>query len=396
MTEMNQVTRSFGTLVLSLVVGGGATLLTGQEIRSDRRHLEINEIVLELASDETGTTRAVTDLGGLIANRTYQIDFRIQNPLDHHIEFESTRSSCNCTEVKFEQLKIPARKSVRGLITYKAPNFAKEGKLDFNLLLQRRPLTAAGNSRVVETVALLQFRAYLRGVIDLGQTSHVFEVRDQIDQYLIPIVITEPLKLADLQVVVSSELKDISAKIEHNQNQIFIVVSAAKNGLPSGGIAGSLTVSHRPSQTEKVLLLTVTPQLPLRISPSFLAFSASSRDDRVVEATAIIRVNRMNAEPDEDSQGDSQTAEQPKLTSVNERISISECQMGEFHLEHELHRLSNSIWKVRFRIAKQNYDLFLERQRQQVEWDGASGLEVRFRIRVGENQHEMQVKLFEE
>jgi hypothetical protein len=396
MIEMNQVTRSFGTLLLSLVVAGGGALLSGQEIRSDRRHLEINDIVLELEGDETGTTRAVTDLGGLIANKTYQIDFRIQNPLDHDIEFESTRSSCNCTEVKFEQLKIPARKSVRGLITYKAPNFAKEGKLDFNLLLQRRTLTAAGNSRVVETAALLQFRAYLRGVIDLGQTSHVFEVRDQIDQHLIPIVITEPIKLEDLDVVVSSELKDILAEIEHNQNQIFIVVSAAKNALPSGGIAGSVTVSHRPSQTEKVLLLTVTPQLPLRISPSFLSFSASSRDDRVVEATAIIRVNRMNAEPEEDSERDSRTAEEPQQRQVNERVSISECQMGEFHLEHDLYRLSNSIWKVRFRIAKQNYDRFLERQRQQMEWGEASELEVRFRIHVGENQHEMQVKLFEE
>jgi hypothetical protein len=369
--------------------------------------LEIRDLDLLLESTDSETFRAAGNLGGLLANQDYRIHFQIKNPFDHDIEFESSRSTCNCTEVRFQQLTIPGRKSIQGTIAYRSPDFSKQGKIEFTLLLLRRSPPGAQNAGVVRTICMLNFSGYLRGVIDLGPPSHVFEVREQVDEYFIPIVITEPIKVADLEFKVSPELKDISAEIASDGDErIAVRIRAAKFGLPPSGIAGELTVSHRPSRTEKKLLLTVTPQLPIRLSPNFLAFSPSDQDDRIVEATAIIRIN-LPSEPssddgeaadigDERAKANSRDGERTQPRKSPERLEIADCMMGEYRVEHQVYRISDSIWKVRFRMAKSSYDQFIESHKEQQESDGVVGRDVSFRIRVGDRQFEMQINLFEE
>jgi hypothetical protein len=248
----------------------------------------------------------------------------------------------------------------------------------------------------------------MRGVIDLGTASHVFEVQEKIDEYLIPIVITEPVKFEDLEIKASSELKDISVDIARtNEGGVVVKIGAAKNSLPPNGIAGEVIVSHRPSKLERILLLTVTPQLPVRISPSFLAFSTDSQDDRIVRATAIIRVNARaesstvegeEARHGHDDSDDRSHEEGHESRSGKSRVrlEISECKLGDYHLDHELIPLSDSVWKLRLSMSSENYKKFVESQKKQDDRDEESGRDVRFRIRTGQNQYEMQIKVLKE
>jgi hypothetical protein len=113
----------------SLVVAVATAQESGIVSKNDEpTPLKIDNVLLVLDGDAE-SIRAGGNIGGVIANRNHTIDFQVQNPFDYDIEFESSRSSCNCTEVKFQQLKIPGRGSVQGTITYRAPDFAKGGKL---------------------------------------------------------------------------------------------------------------------------------------------------------------------------------------------------------------------------------------------------------------------------
>ncbi len=313
------------------------------------------QMVLEKKDGSNPTLIGNGNLGLIPAGNKVTVKLEVSNPLDEDIPIDGIRMSCSCTELNFPDKLFKARSVTAGHITYYSPLFSRKGNLAFSLI--------ADNAQQ-SPIVILRFTGQLAGVIDLGESTRVFEVSESYQEFEIPFYFSEPILADQLAVRVSDELRDVVASIEptsivvseigdtKNENtkngNAIIRLRIAKTQLNGSGISGEIQVVHEPTNNHAEILVTFTPRLPFRLSPTFLAFK--KRDDKAspLLASAILQV-RETSEGNEKIPGEALPRKTKAHNETESHFSVT-AKLSDQEINVRATKMASGIYRLHFEL----------------------------------------------
>ncbi len=232
---------------------------------------------------------AEVDLKSLDAGTRYRIQLTVRNPTDEPLVFSGFDFNCRCLTLESPIEAIPARGS---------------SQIVFLLTTAKR----APQKEAIHQIRFMQTDKRVVAQVDLKyQLGNMFAVtRSQVklavppDQASatarIPLVITPPLRVEQLELIIAKPLKGLGIEIVDGLDGAVVQVVAPVEMLEDGPIAGSVGVRLRGSDDSDGFYLTVVPGSRFAIAPEILTLTAAPEGTFVV-GEAVLKIATSPSQP---------------------------------------------------------------------------------------------------
>ncbi len=252
--------------------------------------LTLQSVIQVVELTDRSSFVSVTELGDLEPNSVYHLDLKLHNPTSQDVVFDTLHPSCNCGRFLVFPNLIPASVNAQIGIEFKTPDFSKNGKFAFSAML----------SKGREEIGTFSFRGSLNRNLYIDQQI-VVSVGDKVDEYLIPILISDPIKASNLEIVKSDSLGEILAELEMRKEKPFLKLSIASSSFGGEFVVGNLKLKDRISGKSAVANMMITRRMPITISPRIARFLKQEQDEHKggLAANLLMRVDKGLLAPDE-------------------------------------------------------------------------------------------------
>lgn len=252
-----------------------------QQAARDERTLVSAEAIVQF-HEQRRHGYAEVDLKPLDAGTRYRIQLTVRNPTDEPLVFSGFDFNCRCLTLESRIETIPARGS---------------SQIVFLLTTAKR----APHKEVVHQVRFIQTDKRVVAQVDVKyQLSNMFAVtQSQVKLAVppgqasatakIPLVITPPLRVEQLELIIAKPLKGLGIEIVDGLDGAVVQVVAPVEVLEDGPIAGSVGVRLRGSDDSDGFYLTVVPGSRFVIAPEILTLT-SSPDEAFVIGEAVLKM----------------------------------------------------------------------------------------------------------
>lgn len=231
---------------------------------------------------------AKMDLGTLSPGKDYELSFSLANHSDTEVSFDSVNLACNCVKFETKSGTIPAGGESNFKILLSAPK--RSGQTDMSTFVN---FVSQDPSRpVIRLTILYQLNNMFN--ISTERVTLVVNEAEKVVSEKVPVLVVPPLKVADLQLAVSENLRDLPINLVVVEGQVFIEVSASAESIPRGGISGEVALRQVGSKDADGFVLTVLERESLSISPESLRFISKNG---VWKTKAVLKI-----QPDKDAE----------------------------------------------------------------------------------------------
>jgi hypothetical protein len=218
--------------------------------------------------------RAEVDLKSLEAGKSYRIKLAVQNPSQHPIEFVRFDFNCRCLTLESPLEPIPAGHSREWVFLLNTPRRASK----ILALHQIRLLRSDGN-----VAAEISVKYELANMFAVTQSQVKLEVPygQAFTTTRVPLVITPPMELKNLELIVAKPLQGLRIEWADDHEGPGVIVSATREALGAGTLAGSVSVRQRGTDDSDGFFLTVGLGRKLTIQPDLLRLTPNADGTRL-------------------------------------------------------------------------------------------------------------------
>ncbi|GEM_PF-1685802 len=237
------------------------------------------------------------DLGTLSPGKDYELSFSLANHSDTEVSFDSVTLACNCVKFETKSGTIPAGGESNFKILLSAPKRSEQTDMStFVNFVSQDP------SRPVIRLSIMY---QLNNMFNIAKERVTLVVNgdEKVVSEKVPVLVVPPLKVQDLQLAVSENLRDLPINLVVIEGQVFIEVSASAESIPPGGISGEVALRRVGSKDADGFVLTVVERERLSISPESLRFISKNS---VWKTKAVLKI-----QPDKD--GKKERPARPKV-----------------------------------------------------------------------------------
>jgi len=332
-----------------------APSLLGQSLQQKKGEGQPSEpdqtIALRLMLDQAEQSAyrfvAKGDIGKIRAGTNVLLNIELFNPFDEDINFSEIVMSCACTELTFPDKIFKAKSATVGKLRYHAPLFSRRGQLSLSL-------SVTDSNSATKTVALVSLTGTLSGVVDIGQNTRTYEVSNAQEEFTFPVYFTDPVTADQLSIRKSDDLRDVVATFDPiGPGEAVVRLQIAKSMVKDSGISGEISIVHERTEKPVAVLVTFTPRLPFRLSPSFLSF----REDRVklgaFYANGILQIRDEVEENQSALLNSSETVTKQPIPAEDHQLAITGS-LGVQKVEVKASRMSTGIYRLRFELPNED------------------------------------------
>ncbi len=239
---------------------------------------------LEYRSEDNGYYLARIELPSLEGGKKYKLRLHIKNPTDQEISFSRIILDCACSKFETPVDVILPHDSAVFTMLLDTPIFGRKGS---------RAVAGAQflNVETRQVAMRLSVTYELNNVFSLPGHRLAIEVPRTTEERVerIPVSLTPPLTLQDLEVEVSDSLRDLSVQLVEFEERPYVEVLVIRKAIPRAGLFGELQLKRRGFQQPYTLTVELKHQELIAVTPDSLRFTlVSGKQDRW-EANAVIR-----------------------------------------------------------------------------------------------------------
>jgi len=263
------------------------------------------------------------DLPALESGKGYRLNIVLVNPFDSDVVFSSVGVSCGC--IKFsgpEDRTIPAFGSARFVMELVVPNSIEDRR-------GRQQAKFVGVD-AIDAVLLLNVEYDLSGGFGFRPNRMFVKVQksEPIVAVIVPVTVVPPLKLNDLELQVSENLRDFSFGLIGDDTKAgspYVKLELPAKHVPRHGILGELTLTRPGTEHRSMALVSIKHQEPIEIRPETVRLSRNAKSGEY-EAIAILRVGSVSGdEPGADAANSTNTQNEgvDRETSTKHPVEVS-------------------------------------------------------------------------
>jgi len=234
-----------------------------------------------------GVYETTLHLGHLDVSSKVVVTMNLKNTSDSEIKFSDVSKKCSCSAFKAKDYVIPMGSSEEVKLTIKTP-----ARWRTKLVTQAITFVDEGNAVVR---ADLTFN--LNGLLAFKEPfSFVeFEADEEHKDLDLPFLLSDPVKLEDLQAKGTENLQDATFEFVAQGDGGVLKVGLSDKILVDGKITGEISISDSKSDGKDGCYVVVKDNAADEISPETLSFRET---DGVASATAIVKIASRNVLPE--------------------------------------------------------------------------------------------------
>lgn len=283
------------------------TARSSSENPTERRAPAIADELIEIAAaatiyrDGAGTIRAEFPLGVLEAGKKYRLKLGVINPQEDLIEFDRAQVGCTCMGFEAEAKQIPANGTAVFVVTFLTRSSAN-GRTNVEYIKLM-------NMGVEMPIGILQLNYELSNFFDVKSDRIVIEIpeEDNSVEARVAVHIEPPLTREKLELNVSQQLRDLAVELLPDGDHAIIKVTATKQNIAQGSIAGEVFLKRQDSSHQDGFALLVRRQEKLTINPESIRLERVPDQDDVYMGKALLR-SKISDGADESPQVELQVA----------------------------------------------------------------------------------------
>ena len=277
--------------------------------------------------------RVKIEAGSIQPDTSYKLTLTVQNPFPLDIKFNRVQSSCSCGKFGTEAAIIPANGSIEIPITFKTHKSSETGKFGFQV-------TCFDNEE-----GKLEFVLFS----ELASNLHIkerasFEIKSEQQTFRIPISVTAPIEISELQIELDDSLAKLDATLIKDGGDHFLELLISPNDFIGKYLTGGIRVISPRHELSSHCDILISRLGLLRISPQVARFRWSEKEQRFA-ANLLMRV------------ADNEQAGQRLLTTDNHRLSVSAGDVG-FRVQQQ--KLADGIYRIQLIAPDKPYESLRE------------------------------------
>lgn len=239
--------------------------------------------VATIFREGVGTVRAEYELGVLEAGKKYRLKLAAVNPTDASVVFDRAQVGCTCMAFEAEVKEIAARGTSLFVVTFATPSSANErGNVEYIKLMA---------NGVEMPIGILQVKFNLSNFFDVKTDRIVIEIPDEENsvEARVAVHIEPPLTRDELELDVSRQLRDLAVELLPDGDHAIIKITATKENINMGSIAGDVYLQRRDSPHREGVALLVRRQEKLTINPDSIRLERVPDKENVYMGKAMLR-----------------------------------------------------------------------------------------------------------
>lgn len=337
--------RFLGPLTALMSCGLAIATDTTQVATSDLQPERIEaQVVL---SERFGHFEALVNCGTLTAGRPYEFNLTLQNPSAREIDASKVRASCSCINIKQSARTLPPKGELKLSFTTTVPKTSRSPTGAWRVDL--RPIDTG------TTGIHLRLEYELAGLLNFIDDHAVLKIEPDAGEarFLIPLLVTTPVKREDIQIELPKELSMAKGSIVREDGKHFLELLVSSKGLPPAGMSGAIRCIDPVTGREDEVFCVLESATGLSVFPSLLRFRPDEEHGDELRATAILKFDR-EADPttkpmiDAIINGRAVSVEPSKLLGKVSRVSlILEADASE-KLRDVERKKRKVVWQVRW------------------------------------------------
>ncbi|MEI7987185.1 MAG: hypothetical protein WCI55_16300 [Armatimonadota bacterium] len=267
--------RIFGVLMLFSTVL--LSILTGQEVRSQERFVELDLAVTE---SNDGNVIEKIDLGQAGPGDVLNVKLNIENALQDSFEFKKVSVGCSCTTAIVPSVSLPARSKETCEFRIVIGKNERKPRKQIDIVI----MTEGAVQRII-----LQLTVAVKDVVSFATESVVLDTQtpsssnDGFVQKAIPITISDSLKAEQLVIQVDNELQGVVAAAIASENGSYLLKLRIDSSRP---IQGRVQVG-KDSESFRPVEIVVRDRPEIEILTPVVVFNSVS--DLNISGSIVIR-----------------------------------------------------------------------------------------------------------
>lgn len=227
---------------------------------------------------------AYADLGALDAGTTVEATLSLVNDSDFSFPILKMQTSCSCIKVTSEKSEIPAHGSLDFAFSVDVQRNAKEPELTMRFSVFFTETKAIEVYVKYEIAGLVSFKNVLtqHTTAAVGAKSHSFQI---------PVLITKPVKLGQLEIIAADSLKALRIVPKEDAGGQRLECSLPIDPSSSDSLIGRVWMKHPITGELSEISLVIEINTPYSIAPSVLQFKPTDLEKNTFEASGILRIN---------------------------------------------------------------------------------------------------------
>jgi hypothetical protein len=278
------------------------------------------------------------EIGKLLPNQRYRMDLTLVNSIETDLIADELKAGCGCIEFhEADSFSVGGNKSAKLQLSFKTPKATVDGKFDIRFEFRHeRKMTG-----IILMRSQLSNNLYVVPALNLECPARPMTFR-------VPVSITAPLDLNEVEILISDNLKDISCELAKEDDSVFLKIEVNSDSFDGDFLSGSIRLKSKANDLETETRLTFLRMSPVKISPEFLRFrSGNSEFESVFKAVALIRFA--------DEKNDQAQVKPPRfITDLVPSIQLSS--MSGLEVKGDVKKLNENIFRVTFQVKADQLD----------------------------------------
>ncbi len=209
------------------------------------------------------------------------LNVTLKNPFDQEIKFSGVSSKCACSQFKMRNSSVPANGETRIAFDIEIPPRHRQKTVEADVSIVEKGTSVIRLELTYGLDGLMAFKE----LISIVRFDDVDEAQKEL---VVPFLVTNPVKAADVKAYTSDNLKSVSvAVVERGDQGPAVKLTIPDSVVSKGNVRGELYLSHKETKQIDSYLLTIKDSRTSEIGPSITKFR---RQNGKWTATAIVKI----------------------------------------------------------------------------------------------------------
>jgi|GEM_PF-6356350 len=301
-------TRVMSSCMCLMSLVAGCTFTFGAVAIGQVEPLKVSASGMLVRIDDCEDYRCDLDLGTLPSSGKVLAALTIENPGDSELYISPDVTLCNCISFRTSSTKITPKGFVICTLEFRTPDRFPRETFTMPITISAGVVPAESHANSVSAAVRLNMNYKLAGLMNLLDLSRDIEIEEGKPMVWsdFPLIITDPVKVADVKVSTSASLRDVIGEIVKSDTGFVLRVGCSAAAVADGPISGEIDVHDPITGRRSSMRLTIRQAARIRVTPNVIAFSNDNRKPNqeggsiAWRSSAILRIRDVAPQPNDE------------------------------------------------------------------------------------------------
>jgi hypothetical protein len=233
---------------------------------------------------------ASVELNPLEAGKKYRLRINVVNPTDEVIEFSNVTATCGCAKIIAETNEIAPFGAIQVLMDLNVPNLQQGSQNIGKVQVGASFLSPGVENQGFQLIVSYELSGWFR--FDSDRTRIEISGKEPIVEAKVPIVLSPPLTIEQLEITETANLRDFNPTIVANDPESaspYVKLAIPIRSVGRSGIVGELVLRRPGTNHVAGTIVNVMHQQEFTLRPESIRL-ARVKETESFEANAILRV----------------------------------------------------------------------------------------------------------